>query len=77
MDEMNNALFTAATTQGLWASLAIALIFYNIKYQKERDKRQDLREDNYQKLVSSLVDQSHVLDMIKKSIEDIHNYLKK
>jgi len=60
-----------AVNQGIWAALAVALIFYILKAQERRDVRQEEREVKYQDIISSLSDKLNVLDDIKKGVEEI------
>ena len=44
-------LIEMAASQGIWAALSVALIFYILKQQEKRDSRQDEREKRYQILL--------------------------
>ena len=62
---METTLAELATTQGLWALLAIFLLFVLIKKQDIRDKNQDERETKYQDIILSLAEQLSVVKKIK------------
>lgn len=67
---MEEKIIEMAATQGLWALLSIALMFYIIKAQEKREK-------NYQNIISSLTDKLNLVEDIKKNVEQIKNSLKK
>lgn len=53
--------------EGVWAILSVFLIFYIMKGQEKRDERQDVREQNYQKIILEL---SHCFNTLKhKAVE--------
>ncbi len=62
---METTLAELATTQGLWALLAISLLFDLLKKQNTRDKNQDERETKYQDIIISLAEQLSVVKKIK------------
>ncbi|MBW9159465.1 BhlA/UviB family holin-like peptide [Clostridium tagluense] len=70
---MENELIKIASTQGIWAALSVALIFYIIKTQEKRDIRQEEREHNYQNIITKLIDKLDILDNVKEDVE----YIKK
>ncbi len=74
---MEEKIIEMAATQGIWALLSIALIFYIIKTQEKRDLRQEERETNYQSIISSLTDRLNLVEEIKEDVEQIKNFLKK
>lgn len=47
-------MIETALTQGIWAALSIALIFYILKAQEKRDVSQGEREKNYQNIIEAL-----------------------
>lgn len=67
---MEEKIIEMAATQGLWALLSIALMFYIIKAQEKREK-------NYQNIISSLTDKLNLVEDIKKNVEQIKDSLKK
>jgi len=74
---MEEKLLEMAATQGIWALLSIALIFYVLKTQEKRDLRQEERENSYRNIIESLSDKLNVIDDIKSDISEIKLSLKK
>ena len=51
------------SSQGIWSLLSFILIFYILRAQEKRDEKQEVREKNYQKFLTSFdkhLDQMHV-----------------
>lgn len=67
---MLDELLRIASTQGLWATLAVVLIFYNLRNQEKHDKRQNERECRYQDLINRLAYQMNEMQEIKHLIEE-------
>lgn len=74
---MNEKLFDAAATQGIWAVLSISLIFYILKAQEKRDTKQEEREKNYQNIITILSDKLNIIEDIKSDICEIKNNIMK
>lgn len=74
---MENDLIKLASTQGIWAALAVALIFYILKAQEKRDLTQAEREEKYQEIITKLTDEFNVIKDIQKDVLDIKDYLNK
>lgn len=72
---MENKIVELASTQGIWAALSVALIFYILKTQEKRDIRQEEREQNYQDIISKLTDKFNIVEDVKKDVEDIKDYV--
>lgn len=72
---MENEIIKLASSQGIWAALSVALIFYVIKTQDKRDLRQEEREQSYQKIISSLTDKLNIVEDVKKDISEIKQYV--
>lgn len=72
---MENEILKLASTQGVWAALSVALIFYILKAQEKRDIRQEDREKNYQEIISKLTEKLDIVESVKKDVEDIKNYV--
>lgn len=64
-----------ASSQGIWAALSVALIFYILKAQEKRDIRQEEREVNYQKIISKLTDKFNIVEDVKRDVEDIKDFV--
>jgi beta-lactamase regulating signal transducer with metallopeptidase domain len=64
-----------ATSQGIWATLAIILIFYILKAQEKRDEKQELREKNYQKIILKLTKEFELIQDIQRDITEIRNHI--
>lgn len=74
---MDEKLIEMAATQGIWALLSIALIFYILKAQEKRDVRQEEREKNYQNIIAGLSDKLNLVEDIKTEISEIKKILVK
>lgn len=68
---MENEIIKMASSQGIWAVLSIALIFYILKTQEKRDSKQEEREKNYQTIISKLTEKFHIIEEVKKDVEEI------
>ncbi|MCT4508245.1 MAG: BhlA/UviB family holin-like peptide [Tepidibacter sp.] len=68
---MEKEVLQLASTQGVWAVLAVGLIFYILKSQEKRDIRQEEREKNYQGIISNLTEKFHIIEEVKQDVEDI------
>lgn len=75
--KIESELFKLATSQGIWAALAIALIFYILKAQEKRDLNQDERERNYQEIILKLTNEFGMIENIQKDVEEIKQYINK
>lgn len=74
---LENELIKIAASQGIWATLSIFLIFYILKVQRERDKKQDDREKSYQDIIVSLTKQFSVIEDINRNMKIIRASLEK
>lgn len=74
---MENEVLTAALSQGIWAVLSVFLLFYILKAQDKRDQKQDERETNYQEIISKITDKLSLVEVVKKDVEDIKQYVMK
>lgn len=68
---MERELLQLASSQGIWAALSVALIFYILKAQEKRDARQEEREKSYQDIISRLTDKFNIIEDVKKDVEEI------
>jgi membrane protein implicated in regulation of membrane protease activity len=68
---MENELLKMASSQGIWAVLSVALIFYILRAQEKRDVRQEEREKNYQHIISDLTSEFKVVKDIHENVKDI------
>lgn len=68
---MENEILKLASSQGIWAALSVGLIFYILKAQEHRDIRQEQREKNYQDIIFQLTEKFHIIEDMKKDVEDI------
>ena len=68
---MEQALIEAATTQGIWVLLFVSLFLYTIKNNEKLVKKQDKREENYQKLLSDMTEKYAVVEDIRNSVDEI------
>lgn len=70
---MNEELFKVAMSQGVWAVLSIFLIIYIIKVQAIREQNQNVREENYRKIIEDLTQKLCVLDNINTNLSILLN----
>lgn len=68
---MEQTLIEAATTQGIWVLLFVVLFIYTIKNNEKLVERQNVREENYQKLLSEITAKYVVVEDIKECVEEI------
>lgn len=68
---MGTDILKLAASQGIWALLAIVLIFYILKAQEKRDLKQQEREKDYQKIILKLTKEFEVIGRIQKDIIEI------
>lgn len=73
---METEVLKVATSQGVWAALSVALIFYILKAQEKRDSKQEEREKNYQAIINKLTDKFNIVEEVKKDVEEIKEYFK-
>ncbi len=72
---MEHEVLKLASTQGVWAALSVALIFYILKAQEKRDIKQEGRECNYQQIISNLTNKLNVIEDVKKDVEEVKSYI--
>ncbi|SHK56023.1 BhlA/UviB family holin-like peptide [Tepidibacter formicigenes] len=68
---MERELLQLASSQGIWAALSVALIFYILKAQEKRDARQEERERSYQDIIAKLTDKFNIIEDVKKDVKEI------
>lgn len=72
---MEEEIFKLASSQGIWAALSVALIFYILKAQEKRDLKQEEREKNYQSIIEKLTEKFNIVEDVKKDVEEIKEKL--
>lgn len=72
---MDSDLLKIASTQGVWAALAVALIFYILKTQEKRDLIQSEREQKYQEIIEKLTDKFNIIEDVKADIQEIKDFI--
>jgi hypothetical protein len=72
---MEGEILKLASTQGIWAALSIALIFYILRTQEKRDIKQEEREFRYQEIISNLTDRLNVVEDVKKDVKEVKLYV--
>ena len=72
---MANEVLKLASTQGIWATLSVVLIFYILKTQEKRDLKQDEREQKYQEIIDTLTDKLNVIESVRKDVEEVKSYI--
>lgn len=68
---MESEILKLASSQGIWAALSVALIFYILKAQEKRDVKQEQREANYQSIIKNLTDKLTSLEEVKKDVKEV------
>lgn len=63
---MEQDIMKMAASQGLWAVLFVALLFWVLKENAKR-------EENYQKLLQDLTDKFEILEDVKNEVGKISN----
>ncbi|SNY48422.1 BhlA holin family protein, partial [Orenia metallireducens] len=59
---MESKVLDLALSQGIWAVLAVVLIFYILKAQEKRDLKQEEREEKYQNIITQLTDKLNIVE---------------
>lgn len=70
---MEEFFLDAASSNGVWAALSLALIFFILRAQERRDAKQDEREQNYQKIIEELTQKLHIITDMREDIEKIRD----
>lgn len=68
---MEDFFLKLASSNGIWAALSIALIFFILRAQEKRDTKQDEREQNYQKIIEGLTQKYNIIDDIHSNVVEI------
>lgn len=68
---MESEILQTAVTQGIWATLAVGLIMYNLKHQEVRDSKQEERESKYQSTIMTLSENLKVVNEIKSDLKEL------
>jgi len=63
---MEQDIMKMAASQGLWAVLFVALLFWVLRENAKR-------EENYQKLLQDLIDKFEILEDVKNEVGKISN----
>ena len=58
---MEDFFLDIASSNGIWAALSLALIFFIIRAQEKRDAKQDECEQNYQKIIEELTQKFKII----------------
>jgi len=74
---MESKVLDLALSQGIWAVLAVVLIFYILKAQEKRDLKQEEREEKYQNIITQLTDKLNIVEIMKDDLNEIKDYLYK
>lgn len=69
--EVESRILEAALSQGIWAILSVALLFYILRSQEKRDEKQDEREKNYQQLLENLSNKFEIIEDMQNDIIEI------
>ena len=71
---MEDFFLDAAASNGVWAALSLALIFFILRAQERRDAKQDEREQNYQKIIEELTQKLHIITDMREDIEMLEDH---
>ena len=74
---MEQTLLEVATTQGIWVLLFVTLFIYTIKNNEKLVERQDIREENYRKLLSEITAKYAIVEDIKECVDEIQKKVEK
>lgn len=72
---MEDFFLEIASSNGIWAALSLALIFFIIRAQEKRDAKQDEREQNYQKIIEELTQKFKIIEDVKDDVEKIKDII--
>lgn len=67
---MENEILKMAASQGFFAVLFVALLFYVLQQNAKR-------EESYQKIITELTEKFSILDNVRRNVEEIKDNLKK
>ncbi len=73
--KIESELLKIAASQGIWAALSVALIFYILRNQEKRDLKQEEREKNYQEIISQLKEKLNIIEEVRNDVEKIKEHL--
>lgn len=74
---MMDEVLKIASSQGVWAALSVALIFYILRTQEKRDVRQEEREKNYQNIIDKLTERFSVVEDIRNDVKEMKKSINK
>lgn len=74
---IQDKILDLAISQGMWPVLAVVLIFYNLKHQEKRDVQEEERGVQYQKIITNLTEKLTLLEVARKDISDIKEFILK
>lgn len=72
---MESELLKLATSHGLWAALAVTLIFYIFKTYEKRETKYEESKQAYQKSLLELSNQLEVIKSMKEEIRELKRSL--
>lgn len=72
---MENEILKVVASQGVWATISVALILYILKAQEKRDLKQEEREKSYQEIIFKLTEKFNIINDVKNNVEDIKDYI--
>lgn len=73
--KIESEVLKLAASQGIWAALSVALIFYILKNQNKRDLKQEEREKNYQDIIAQLKESLNMIEEVRNDVEKIKEHL--
>lgn len=72
---MEDFFLDIASSNGIWAALSLALIFFIIRAQEKRDAKQDEREQNHQKIIEELTQKFKIIEDVKDDVGKIKDII--
>lgn len=70
---MEAELIRKASEMGIWALACVSLVYYILKDQEKRDKRQESRELKYQEIIQELTVNLNLLKELSNEINELKN----
>lgn len=68
---MEQLLTNITENQGIWAVLFVFMLLYTIKKNDKLSEKQELREQNYQKLLEDLTAHYSVLETVNQKLDGL------
>ncbi len=73
MGEVDSEILKMAASQGLFAVLFVALLFYVLRENAKREEASEKREAKYQDIIAELSNKMGVIEDIREDVREIKN----